>query len=87
MTMNTNQISMSNSATTIIVANTDRKKLLLKNTGTSNVFIGSDNSITASNAFPILTGSTFNCNDYTGIYYGICDTGETSTIEFIEEDL
>ncbi len=86
MVFNTNQIAISTTAITVVVASTERTNLVLKNTGTDIVYIGSDNSVTASNGFPLDAGETYIDTDYAGIYYGICDTGDSSTIMFLEED-
>lgn len=86
-----NQVAMSTSAASIIAANTDRKQLILKNTGSEIVYIGNSASVvsTANNSnggYPIGVGEEFHLNDYTGIVYGITSTG-TSTISVIEEEL
>jgi len=85
-----NQVAMADSAASIISSNTNRRKLILNNTGGSVVYIGNDNSVvdTANNAnggYPIGVGVTFYLNDYTGDIYGICASGDTSEISVIEE--
>jgi len=85
-----NQVAMTDSAASIIASNTGRRKLILKNTESSTVFIGNDASVvdTANNAnggYPLLGGETFLLNDYTGVIYGICASGETAEIAVIEE--
>ena len=85
-----NQVAMTDSAVSIISSNADRRKLILKNTGTKVVFIGNDVSVvdTADNAnggYPIAATETFYLNDYTGAVFGICASGETSEISVIEE--
>ncbi len=87
-----NQVAMSQTAAIIIASNTNRKKLILRNTGTDTVFIGNTSSVvdTANNAnggYPIPTNSFFYLNDYTGDIYGICASGLTSTIMVIEEEV
>lgn len=85
------QVAMTATAALIIAANTDRKKLVLKNNG-SIVYIGSSSSVvdTANNAnggFPIESNEVFYLNDTTQAIYGICASGETSTLHIIEEEL
>ena len=86
MAMNTGQASMTQTVGAIISANSLRKSLTLTNIGSNDVFIGNDGSVTASNAFKLAPGDTFVDEVYTGAYQGICDTGLTSTISYIEED-
>ena len=86
------QIAVDDSADTIIAANTDRKKLILKNTGSDDVYIGDTNSVVdtddnANGGYKIVSGDTFYLNDYTGIVWGICAGGESTTISVIEEEL
>jgi hypothetical protein len=85
-----NQVAMSDTAASIIASNTDRRKLILKNTGSKVVFIGNDASVvdTANNAnggYPIAANVIFYLNDYTGAVFGICASGDTSEISVIEE--
>jgi len=87
MSFNTDQIAISTSAVLIIAANAIRENLQIKNTGTDTVFIGSNSSVTASNGFPVEAGEKLNINDYSGDYYGICNTGDSSTMMFVEEDV
>jgi len=87
-----NQISMTDTAALIVASNTDRKKLMLKNIGTDNVYIGASASVvdTAANAnggYELLPNEVIYLSDYTGNYYGICSAAETSTIAFVEEDM
>ena len=85
-----NQVAMSDTAASIIAANSSRRKLILKNSGSSVVFIGNSASVvdTANNAnggYPIAVSATFYLNDYTGAVFGICASGETAEISVIEE--
>ena len=43
-------VTVSNSATLIIAANSNRKKVVITNNGTSNIYLGNDNTVTASGA-------------------------------------
>ena len=85
------QVAMTTSAAIIIASNANRKKLVIKNTGSNIVYIGNDNSVvvTAANAnggYPIEVDETFYLNDYTGDVYGLTSTS-TSTVSIIEEEL
>ena len=85
-----NQVAMTDSAASIISSNINRRKLILKNTGSSVVFIGNDASVvdTANNAnggYPMQGTAFLYLNDYTGAVFGICASGETAEISVIEE--
>lgn len=79
------QISVGDTATFIISSDVNRKKVLFKNTGGNVVYIGSDNSVTNLNGFPLEVGESFLCSDYTGNWYGVCDSTESSTIMLFDE--
>jgi len=85
MAINYNQVSVGNTATSIIAINLNEKVRKIKNLGTNTIFVGSDSSITTSNAFPINSGETLNISDYTGEVFGIVATG-TEDASYIEED-
>lgn len=85
--MATETIAMTDSAAQIIASNTDRKKLVLHNTGNDVVYVGSDGSITSATAFPIYQGEKLDLSSYTGVVYGICASTETSNIEYLQEAL
>jgi len=80
------QVSVGNTATSIISSNTNRKVLNIKNIGNNTVFLGTDNSVTTSNGYPLEPQEEFVCNDYTGQWYGIVASG-TETVDYVEEDL
>jgi len=84
MAFSTGTITVITSATSIIVSNTSQKSRTLKNTGSETVYVGSDNSITISTAFPVHVGDEFEFGDYNGVLYGIVETTST-TVEFIED--
>lgn len=87
MAMNTDQITVTDAAGLIVASNANRKQLIMKNIGNVPIYIADDNSVTAANGLPILGGKTFNQNDFTGDVYGICDTGESADMEFLEQDM
>jgi hypothetical protein len=85
MALNYNQVSVGNTATSIIPSNTDAKVRKINNLGTNTIFVGSDSSITTSNAFPIEVGETLDISDYTGEVFGIV-AASTEDASYIEED-
>lgn len=74
-------------ATQIVASNTDRTKATIKNTGTKTVYLGSDNSVTSSNGFPLLVNTTLEDTSTVTSWYGRCAVGESSTIKAEEQDL
>jgi len=85
MAINYNQVSVGNTATSIIPSNTDEKVRTLKNIGSNAIFVGSDSSVTTSNAFPVEPGETLDVSDFTGEIFGIVAAG-TEDANYIEED-
>jgi hypothetical protein len=81
--MNTGQVTATTSATLIVAANSSRKKLTLKNTGSITVYIGSNSSVLTTTGFPILAGETMDASDLLTNVYAIC--ASTSTIMYIDE--
>ena len=87
-----NQVAMTAVAASIIASNTNRRKLILKNTGTDPIYIGDTSSVvdTADNAnggYKLEANKTIFFNEYTGVLYGICAAAETSTLSIIEEEI
>ena len=87
MTIVNDQVAITTSAGVIVASNANRKKLIIHNVGSDTIYIGDDGSITSSNAFPILSGETFEINDYTGAIQGICAAAESSTAAYIEQQV
>lgn len=85
--MTTGKINIGDTPTLIITNNEDRKRLYFKNVGVTTVYIGSDDSVTASNGFPIRTQEEFINNDYAGEWYGISESSEDNDVLFMEESL
>lgn len=82
------QVSMTEVNAIIIASDTARKQLMLKNTGSNTVYIGKSASVSASTnnasgGYPIMVGETLYLHDYSGIVYGICGAGLSSTISVI----
>lgn len=83
-TLNTNQVSIGSTSTLIIAANANRKRLVLINMGTTNVFIG-NTGVTIGTGQLLLGIAGYVIPLYfTGAVYGIVGTG-TQTIAYLEE--
>lgn len=83
-TMNTGQVSIGSTSTLILAANANRKRLVLVNMGTTNVFIG-NSGVTIGTGQLLLGIAGYPIPVYfTGNVYGIVGTG-TQTIAYLEE--
>ena len=83
-------VSVGTSATLILAAQSRRKSTLIFNNSAATVFIGPDSTITTSNAFPVLTQTSFVEDDgnqrmYSGDIYGIVASG-SSDVRVWERD-
>lgn len=79
------QVSMTESNAQIIASDASRKQLMIKNSGSNTVYIGNSASVSASTnnaagGYPILAGETLYLHDYSGVVYGICGAGLTSSV-------
>lgn len=83
-TLNTNQISIGSTSTLIIAANTNRKRLVLINMGTTNVFIGNIGVTIGTGQLLLGIAGYVIPLYFTGAVYGIVGTG-TQTIAYLEE--
>lgn len=82
-TLNTNQILVGNTATLIIAANTNRKRLVLTNMGTTNVFIGGS-TVTSTTGEMLLGIPGFSLSIFcTGAIYGAATANQL--ISYMEE--
>lgn len=75
-------INVSNISTLIILANASRKSILLKNAGTSTIYIGKTNAVTTSTGFPINAGESYYFYTKEAIYGITAST--TEDVRFIE---
>lgn len=74
-------VSITASVTQIIAANSSRKGLRIKNTGTNPLYIGFTNAVTTATSFQIIPSNTayeFQQN-YQGDIYGFCAANRTTT--------
>jgi hypothetical protein len=73
-------------STKILDANTQRRSFWLQNVGSKVVHIGYNSSVTTDNPKLFATGSYDRelSRDYRGEMWGICATGETSDIAYLD---
>lgn len=83
-TLNTNQISVGSTSTLILAANANRKRLVLINMGTTNVFIGNIGVTIGTGQLLLGIAGYIIPLYFTGAVYGIVGTG-TQTIAYLEE--
>ena len=75
---------MSATATSVKAANANRKALTIKNVGTKDVYLG-NSTVTTSNGFKLAAGEGLSDIRSTAAIYGICASGESTTVCFWEE--
>lgn len=83
-----NAITVTDSATAIPTVNqVDRKAISVRNwSGSEKVYLG-NSGVTTANGFPILPYESLPLNIADGgDVYGICETGKTAEIRYIELD-
>lgn len=83
-TMNTNQVTVGSTSTLILAANTNRKRLILINMGTTNVFLGNVGVTIGTGQLLLGIAGYVIPLYFTGAVYGIVGTG-TQTIAYLEE--
>jgi len=84
MTTTVAEVGVSGNATLIQASNSSRASVRFINIGNKDVFIGSDNSVTTANGFPVLPSETYIETKYTGDIYGIVATA-TENVRVWEE--
>lgn len=82
--MNIGTITVANTATIILASNTARNKITITNPNDVSVFIGSDNSVTTANGYPIEAYNKIEISDYSGDIYGIV-AASTEDVTYFEE--
>lgn len=89
MPANYNKVSVKDTATLIVAANSKRRNITIANNGTNDVFIGSDTAVTTANGLPVFGGSTRDSSKvsewYAGDIYGIVAIDQTGDIRYWEE--
>lgn len=84
-----NSVTVTDTATEIVGANSSRRNLTIVNNGSNTVFIGPDSSITTANAIPLYASSTRDSDvipeGYKGAIYGIVESG-SENVRYWEEN-
>lgn len=82
---NVNQVAMTQTAAVIIAANPARIAVVIKNIGATNpVFIGPTSGVTATTGHELQPGEAISMDTLAAVY-GVCGTGLTTTVSFLEE--
>jgi hypothetical protein len=84
--MTQGKVTITATATKILDANTQRRSFWLQNVGSKSVHIGYNSSVTTNTPKLFATGSYDRelSRDYRGEIWGICATGETSDIAYLD---
>ena len=83
-------VNVTTTATLIVPSNAKRISIIVENEGASEVFIGSDSTVTAANGVKLAEDGTF-CEDaggtrvYKGDIYGITSAG-TADVRYWERE-
>lgn len=83
-----NQVSMTSTAALIKAAPTSshyRYSITIKNSGSKTVYLGPAATVTSSTGFPLGSGEAITLDRTYSAVYGICASGETSTVAYLEE--
>ena len=81
-------VTVTQVATKIPTTNlTERKAISIRNYSNNNIFLGGNNSVTTSTGYPLLPYESLpmDVNANANIY-GICETGKTAVVKYIEID-
>ncbi|RLI86446.1 MAG: hypothetical protein DRP01_04230 [Archaeoglobales archaeon] len=71
------QVVVTDSASKIIEANSDRVKLKIKNVGAEDCYIGTSSAVTTTSGWLLEPGDEFEVEYYTGAFYALTATGYT----------
>jgi len=86
MSFSTNTINVQTASPSLLLSsNTSQKKRNIKNVGNETIYLGSDNSVTTSNGFPLDSDDEINISDFNGTVYGIATTNITN-VDVIEDE-
>ena len=77
--------TMSDVASLLCAASPTRKRLLIMNQGLNTIYISPNAGVTTATGYPLLAGTQVEFAHYTGVLYGVCDTGKTSKTVQIDE--
>ena len=67
-------VTVINTATQIVAADTTRRSLVIRNISTSTVVIGTDNAVTLATGTPLKTDDVYTEEQYDGAVWGIADS-------------
>ena len=70
----TNQVTVTGSATQIVPAYSSRSGIVIVNTGATTVYIGETAAVTTATGFPVIAGTSVSFST-TGAVYGITSGG------------
>lgn len=79
------QIGVTSTATLITASDTARLSAVIRNIGANPVYIGSTSGVTTTNGFLLYPNESLTLDKNTGAVFGICVTGQTTTVAFIKE--
>lgn len=71
-------VTVTTSETTILPANVNRKKFLIQNLGSYDIYLYFTTGLAVTSALVLYAGSTFEDNSYVGIVYGKTSTGSAN---------
>jgi len=72
-----------NSAASVLAANTDRKTAVIFNNGSVTVYLGKDGTVSTANGLPLAPGSTLEDTDTQDAWFGITASG-TGDLRIVE---
>lgn len=85
-TLAADQVAMTDTAAEIVAARTGRRSVTVVQLGTDSVYLGPTSGVTDTNGVILIgtigAAATF---EYAGALYGICASGESSTVAYVEE--
>jgi len=81
-TMNYASVNVTSTATVIKAANSDRKRILIKNNGDTTLYLGIDNTITTGSGYALEGGDSIEMHNRSAVY-GITGS-ETEDIRYLE---
>lgn len=84
--MPTGRVMVGTTVTLIRTANANRISILIRNTGSDNLYIGPDNNLTIDEGMEIRPNESWSSETFVGALYGISD-GSSLDIRYMEETL
>lgn len=81
--MNHASVNVTNTATTILAANTNRQAMIIKNNGTATVYISFNAGLTISDGYPLQAGESIYLMTKALTLYGIT-SATTEDVRYLE---